>query len=345
VKRVPEGSPGRLAAITELGRRVRTEVAAVVPRGTRVALLDFPEYGNVGDSLIWLGQLAALRAAGASVGYAAGVSTYDPQALRRSVSPGSGVVLLSGGGNFGDLWPVHGELRNRVLSELTDFPVVQLPQSIHFSDIRNLETARSLIRAHPAFTLMIRDEASRATAEERLEHPVVLCPDVAFALGPMARAGEPQIPIVLLSRDDKEGPSDSGRPADEPPRVDWVDEPAPSLVDRLAERWKRAGGPISLPARIRLFRHRAEHRVRHGARLLSRGQAVVTNRLHGMILSMLMGIPHFVSDTRQGKIGAFHGTWLATSMPGVMCGSERDALRRARELTAAGSGDPVHAAR
>ena len=52
--RVLEGSPGREAAIAELGRRVRDEIAAVVPRGARVALLDFPEYGNVGDSIIWL---------------------------------------------------------------------------------------------------------------------------------------------------------------------------------------------------------------------------------------------------------------------------------------------------
>lgn len=344
MRQLLEGLPGREAAIAELGRRVRYEVAAVVPRGARVALLDFPEYGNVGDSIIWLGQLAALRAAGASVGYAAGVSTYDAQDLRRSVSPESGVVLLSGGGNLGDLWPIHGELRNKVLAELTDFRVVQLPQSIHFSDDRNLETARSLMRRHPSFTLLLRDNASRAIAEKRLEHPAVLCPDVAFALGPMARAGAPDLPIVLLSRDDKEGPG-GGEPADAPARVDWVDEPAQSLVDRLAERWRRAGGAISQAARIRLFRYRAEQRVRHGARLLSRGQVVVTNRLHGMVLSLLMGIPHFVSDTRQGKIGAFHATWLASSMPGVMCESERDALRRAREFMAERSGDPGHAPR
>ncbi|HKP28024.1 MAG TPA: polysaccharide pyruvyl transferase family protein, partial [Gemmatimonadales bacterium] len=76
----------------------------------------------------------------------------------------------------------------------------------------------------------------------------------------------------------------------------------------------------------------AELRLRHGLRMLSRGGIVVTNRLHGMILSLLLGIPHFVSDTRQGKIGAFHRTWLTDAMPDVLCDSEVEALDRARNL-------------
>jgi len=182
-------------------------------------------------------------------------------------------------------------------------------------------------------------------AEERLQHPSVLCPDVAFALGPLARPARPEVPVVFLSRDDKEGGSQGGARPYGPPRVDWVDEPDAPLVHRVAERWRRAGGTIPAALRRRLFRARAELRMRHGARMLSRGHVVVTNRLHGMILSMLMGIPHFVCDTRQGKISAFHGTWLAESMPGVMCDSEGDALRRAADLAAALAGNSAHAAR
>ena len=84
VTRAEQGSPGREAAIGKLGQLVRDAIGAVVPRGSRVALLDFPEYGNVGDSVIWLAQLAALRAAGASVVYVAGVSSYDARELRRA---------------------------------------------------------------------------------------------------------------------------------------------------------------------------------------------------------------------------------------------------------------------
>ena len=206
--------------------------------------------------------------------------------------------------------------------------MVQLPQSIHFDDTGNVEATRALLHGHPSFTLMVRDDASQAVAEERLRHPAVLCPDVAFALGPMVRPGAPEVPVVLLSRDDKEGAA--RRPAARwPARVDWVDEPDAPLLHRLAERWRRAGGPV--PAALRPASVSRPGGVPDASRCPD--ACARPRRRHQpparQILAMLMGIPHFVSDTRQGKLSAFHRTWLAGSMPDVMCASEEDALRRA----------------
>ena len=342
-----EPSARREAVIEDLGRRVRGAIAALVPRGSRLALLDFPEYGNVGDSAIWLGQLAALRLAGATVTYAASAQVFDSRELRKHLGAEDGLILLSGGGNFGDLWPIHGALRKKVLTELRDYRVIQLPQSIHFADERNREEARLLLRDHPAFTLMVRDESSKAAAETHLAQPAVLCPDVAFALGVIPRPLRPEVPIVWLSRGDKEGPQETARRAGDPERIDWVDEPADSLpmLERAAERFRRAAGSLPSAMNVRVLRAQAELRLRHGSRMLSRGSVVVTNRLHGMILSLLMGIPHFVADTRQGKIGAFHHTWLADLTPDVMCDSEAQALDRARDVAALLSGGMVHATR
>ncbi|HKP30260.1 MAG TPA: polysaccharide pyruvyl transferase family protein, partial [Gemmatimonadales bacterium] len=158
-------SARRSATIADLGRKVRDAITALVPREGRVALLDFPQYGNVGDSAIWLGQLAAVRATGALVAYASSAPGFDAREMRARMRPANGVVLLSGGGNFGDLWPVHGELRRKVLSELREYRVVQLPQSIHFEDDRNRASTRALLHGHPSFTLLVRDEPSRREAE------------------------------------------------------------------------------------------------------------------------------------------------------------------------------------
>ncbi|WP_276524270.1 polysaccharide pyruvyl transferase family protein, partial [Enterobacter hormaechei] len=48
---------------------------------------------------------------------------------------------------------------------------------------------------------------------------------------------------------------------------------------------------------------RARRRVERGLRLLSRGERIVTDRLHGHILSLLLGIPHVVLDNDYGKLG------------------------------------------
>ena len=71
----------------------------------------------------------------------------------------------------------------------------------------------------------------------------------------------------------------------------------------------------------------------------------MTNRLHAMMLSLLLGIPHFVADTRFGKIGAFHRTWLSGVTPDAMCASESEALARGKALARALETSEAHAGR
>ena len=93
------------------------------------ALLDYPAYANVGDNAIWLGTLEALRQLGAGPpAYTCCADTYHADSLRRRVQDGP--VLIKGGGNFGDLYPRHQRLRERVVRDFPDNPIVQLPQTV-----------------------------------------------------------------------------------------------------------------------------------------------------------------------------------------------------------------------
>jgi len=57
----------------------------------------------------------------------------------------------------------------------------------------------------------------------------------------------------------------------------------------------------------------ATARVARGLRLLSRGQTIATDRLHGHILALLLDIPHIVFDNDYGKIGRYVATWTRDS--------------------------------
>jgi len=46
-----------------------------------------------------------------------------------------------------------------------------------------------------------------------------------------------------------------------------------------------------------------------GCRVLSQGRLVITDRLHGHILSLLMGIPHVLLDNSYGKVRRFYEAW------------------------------------
>ena len=69
-----------------------------VGRGSRYALLDHPDHDNIGDSVIWAGEIALLKQlTGRQPSYAAGVHDYDQKQLERS--HGDGVIFFHGGGN------------------------------------------------------------------------------------------------------------------------------------------------------------------------------------------------------------------------------------------------------
>lgn len=263
--------------------------AAIGP-GERYALLDFPDHPNVGDSAIWLGECAMLRAVtGRDPDYVSTWYDFDEAALRRSCPDGT--VFLHGGGNLGDIWPHHQQLRETVLAAMRDRRVVQLPQSIHFGDPAAAARFARLAAAHPDLTLYVRDHASLRAAQAFVGARAALAPDSAFALGPQPRSAADR-PLLALMRTDAERVEERDRPPTAAACVDWLDDEGPVPDDRA---------------------DRAQARLARGLALLSRGERIVTDRLHGHILATLLGIPHVVLDNSYGKIGAYHDAWTAGS--------------------------------
>lgn len=56
---------------------------------------------------------------------------------------------------------------------------------------------------------------------------------------------------------------------------------------------------------------RAFLRADEGFKILGRSEFVVTDRLHGHIMSTVMGLPHVLMDSKLGKNLALHDTWTA----------------------------------
>jgi exopolysaccharide biosynthesis predicted pyruvyltransferase EpsI len=307
----------------ELQRRYDAVLSDVVPRGAPVALIGFPNHSNPGDAAIWVGQLAALRRGGHRVAYVCDWLSYDERHLRRRAE--DAVILLHGGGNLGDIWPEHQLLRERLVAAFPERRIVQLPQTMSFSDRRYLERARGVFDAHPDLTLLLRDHRSLAQAQEAFACRSLLCPDSAFALGPLRRLGEPDTDVVWLARTDAEAASGQGGPPDAPGVrvIDWLSEkrgnPGWDGAEARRRFATRGGGRMlqrapaladhAAPALWRLYDRHAELRVQYGRRLLSGGRGVVTNRLHGHVLSVLMGIPHVVLDNSYGKNRTFYEAW------------------------------------
>jgi exopolysaccharide biosynthesis predicted pyruvyltransferase EpsI len=332
--------------IAELRQRVLEAIGDTVgPRGPCV-VIDYPRHLNVGDQAIWLGERSALRALGIAVTMACERADYAPARLRRSV--GDGVVALHGGGNFGDLYPTHHALRERVLADFRGTPLVQLAQSISFADANVLDRTRRLVAEHGDVTLIVRDRASEAFARATFEARIVLAPDSAFALGALPPPAQPASePVAYLARTDRET---AHAPPEGHVTFDWLAQPT-ALRERLALVMKearltaatgrRASGRRALrlggPAVLRSFDDYAAWSVRRGTRLLSQGRVIVTDRLHGHILCTLMSVPHIVLDSSDGKIRNFWETWTSGSPIARWADDPSHALDLAGELARNGT--------
>lgn len=273
-----------------------------VGAGEAYALVDFPDHANVGDSAIWLGERALLRhVTGRDPAYVCTWQDFDAAAFRRACP--TGVLFLHGGGNLGDIWIHHQQFREHLVDTVTDRRVVQLPQSIHFRDPARADRFTAIVARHPDFHLCVRDEPGLRFARARFACPVTLAPDSAFGLGVQPRPAPPTDAVLMLLRtDDERAGHDRAMLAAHPGAVlvDWLEDGAMPLRDAGTDRtgW---------------YDRIATARVRRGLALLSRGERVVTDRLHGHILALLLDIPHVALDNDYGKVSAYIAAWTAAS--------------------------------
>ena len=331
--------PARIPAdtlIASLRNQIADVLRPVLPRYSQVALLDFPNHTNVGDSAIWAGEMAYLGSLGCRIVYRCDLQGYSRAALAKRI--GRGTVLLHGGGNLGDLWSLHQIFRETVIAAFADNPIIQFPQTIYFQDPANMGRARRIFNAHPNPTLLARDHRSLEIARNEFRATSLLRPDMALCLGPLRRPRSPVTDVVCLLRTDVE--SATSRP---PPAAggiettDWLAEP-PTVLTRTHNflHRQRAHYPRRLAPLRWLFEATytpvARQRVARGCRLHARGRVVVTDRLHGHILALLLGQPHVLLDNSYGKLDSFVHSWTTDCELTYRSDSIEDAVRLARAL-------------
>jgi pyruvyl transferase EpsO len=321
------------ARIARLREKIDDALRPHLPADGSFALLDFPDQSNVGDSAIWMGELETFeRLCGTAPRFVAHRSKCDWERLRDVVP--SGPIFLHGGGSFGDFWPLQQKFREEALDRLRGRLVVQLPQSIHFSNRASLERAAVAIERHGNYVLLVRDRESFAVAKAAFSCRVGLVPDMALALGVRERVGPSRHELVMVLRRDHEKIQAAAAPFSKPRGAlvkDWVPPKEPGLRQLTWAQVRLESGPSRSRAdedvaRQRYYRKLAEARLLRGIKLLSSGQFVITDRLHVHILCTLLDIPHATLDQASGKIGAFIASWTSDFAPVELCAAMGDAL-------------------
>lgn len=283
-----------------------------VSRGSPYALVDFPDHANVGDSAIWLGEVALLReVTGRAPQYVSTYANFNHAAFEAACP--DGVVFIHGGGNLGDIWPSHQLFREELIAKFPQREIVQLPQSIKFRDEAGTKQFARLLERHSHFTLYVRDNPSYDFARQMLHCKADLMPDSAFGMGQQNRSSATHEALLLLRTDSEQvgydmAPFETIRGGK---IVDWLQDSQRTLsAARMRRRLvKLIPGADSSALRVRWYNWLAKGRVERGIEQLCEGRGVITDRLHGHILCVLLDIAHVALDNDYGKVSNYINAW------------------------------------
>lgn len=277
--------------------------------------LDLPYHQNIGDLLIWSGTEQFLSTLPYRCLYRSSCDKFDQRPLSPDV-----VIVMHGGGNFGDLWSIHQKFRLKVIENYPDNRIVILPQTVYYEDERLFDSDAAVMRKHRHLTICARDRRSyRMLKEHDVASDIIVLPDMAFCIsdeviGRWRKMKSARDRVLFVKRGDKELADscdyeqfitkDSPCEVHDWPSYECFDDEVlneflyhkkTSSVERLNDYAREVYLPYMLD---------------WGASFLTGYKQIYTTRLHAAILSMLMHSPVVVFDNSYGKNSAFFETWM-----------------------------------
>lgn len=284
-------------------------------------LYGYPNYTNIGDTLIWDGELEFLKRIPHKCVGTCFWNEYPNKPLDKDI-----IVLITGGGYFGDMWRDGWNNVLQGLSHLKDNRIIILPNSIHYNDPRLLEEDVNYLKGFKELIICARDSWSFEFAKKHFENKIMLLPDMAFCINTDALK-KWIVPvtknILYLKRNDKEFVAETGLKENEGIDIhDWPTMESTSLfqknIDRCDRYLMRFGRRHLIPKFLEnagrkyiyenLFR---KYLTAIGVKFISQYKIIVTTRLHCMILGVLLGKEVEFIDNSYHKLGNFYSTWLS----------------------------------
>ncbi|CDE76691.1 polysaccharide pyruvyl transferase YvfF [Sutterella sp. CAG:521] len=284
-------------------------------------LLDLPYHKNIGDTLIWQGELNYLKLKPyRCLGYS-NKDTFQFPNLSPDV-----LILLNGGGNFGDLYRSSQEFRCNVISRYQRNKILMFPQSVYYQDTNLIFKDSKILNNHSNLYLCARDYPSYQFMRQYFcKNHVLLVPDMAFYVDLKSdedNLGE-KSKNLYFKRADKESVSELVKRQELKDNDHVGDWPTfektyfrvfllylALAVYRRLPKW--VFGRETMAKMIDIFAAYfvKDFLIKLGVGFIAPYSDIKVDRLHGLILSFLMGKNIAYQDNSTGKVSAFVSTWL-----------------------------------
>lgn len=222
------------------------------------------------------------------------------------------IFFLTGGGNMGNVYLLDEKARRFVISHFKDNKIVVFPQTISFTKdekgAKELEKTKKIYNSHKRLLVCAREDRSYAMMSEYFTNcKVYLCPDMVLSLKLNISKKPDEKRIGLCLRKDIES--------------------ALSVEDR--DRITRiAGKDYEITCFNTCLTHgisetEREKEIQKLLEEISKNSLVITDRLHGVIFSIITGTPCIAYSGTSHKIPATK-KWVDDSSALTVIGTSDD---------------------
>jgi exopolysaccharide biosynthesis predicted pyruvyltransferase EpsI len=220
-------------------------------------------------------------------------------------------ILMHGGGNFGDIWRIHSDYRNKFIARFKDNKFVVFPQTINYQNQSLIKKDYKKLLQNNNLYIMTRCLDSHDFAKKNFPKITSMyVPDPAFMLGPLRPISEPIYDILILRRTDKESKFQF---------TEWEASYLEILSFRYTyldvdwyffkeekylymSNYYKDDYPITSPNTTIHIQEILDQRKLLVNRIMSQGRIIVTDRMHASIYGLLLGKVHIIVDDLYKKI-------------------------------------------
>lgn len=284
--------------ISNLSKQITSTLTPLIDAD--YVFLDLPFHANIGDALIWYGTESWLRLLPFHCQLRASCYTFSFPKLGKDV-----IILMQGGGNFGDIWRQHQEFRLKVIQHYPNNKIIILPQTVFYNNPKIARQDAAIMRQHHNVIICARDRRSLKFLKAfRFSERIEFLPDMIFCAQVESIQGTKD--AILIKRTDKE----------------WKEIPLERLPSNIeVGDWCSIERPDEIIESLALVENQGEkdsyaintflpHLVDLGIEQLGPYRTIYTTRLHASLLGILLGKNVVLFDNSYGKNSAFYYTWL-----------------------------------
>lgn len=262
----------------------------------RIFFLMQPEYGNLGDQAIAYAteQFFEKKFGEYDQIYLSENETYIHLKSISKFCTSEDIVVLQGGGNMGNLYPYIEKTREFCIRHIKNAIVVSMPTTLTISDnshFKNfIKKSRKIYSKNKKLLLVAREKYSYQVMRQLYNHnDIILTPDIVFGLKQLTdnyNFGRKGHPLICLRKESEQQLSNHQRLR---------------LIEKICKEYPQSFIYDTTICRSveRCYR---ELEVKSLLQQFAQAAFVITDRMHGMIFSVITKTPCVVLKSKDKKI-------------------------------------------